>query len=78
MTKKQFIEKFNLTKTNTKCNFADGMKSVTRTLYINEYGHLYVFYDNDLCAIKPYTRTPYVEGIEEINGCLNGGYSWYH
>lgn len=78
MTKKDFIKKFNLTKTNTKCNFADGMKSVTRTLYINEYGNLYVFYDNDLCTIKPTTRTPYVEGIEEINGCLGAGYSWYH
>ena len=78
MTKKELTKKFNLTKTNTKCNFADGMKSVVRTLYINKHGDLYVFYGNDLHVIKPSSNTPYVEGIEEINGYLGAGYSWYH
>lgn len=81
MTKKEFIEKFKLIKTKTKCRFEDGRVYKERTLYKNEYGDLYVFYDNDLCGIKPYTyKHPngYEDGMEYLNGYLCGCYSWYH
>ena len=78
MTAKDFIRKFELTKTSTKAYFADGRANKVRTLYINPRGDLYVLYDNDLCLFEPYKHYEYVEGVAEIQGRLCGAYSWYH
>ena len=78
LTKKEFIKRFNLTKTNTKALFMDGMAEKSRTLYINHRGELYVFYGNDLHIVRPWDSFPYVEGMETILCKLCGGYSWYH
>ena len=79
MTRKEFIEEFNLTKTKTKCYFYDGTTKKSRTLYIdNNYGKLFVFYGNDLHVIKPSKDTLYYDGMESLSGYLGAGYSWYH
>ena len=76
MTRKEFVDKFNLTKANTKCYFHDGRDEKCRTLYIDKYGTLFVFYNNDLHTFNPYL--PYEDGMEAIDGKLGAGYSWYH
>lgn len=77
MTRKEFVEKFHLTKTKTKCYFYDGRNGEkSRTLYINNHGKLYTFYNNDLHTFNPYL--PYEEGMEGIDGKLGAGYNWYH
>lgn len=81
MTKKEFVEKFNLTKTKTKCCFYDGLVAKVRNLYIDNNGKLFVIYNNDLCIVEPYKylkNNVYVDGMEEIKCCLRAGYSWYH
>lgn len=78
MTKKEFVEKFNLTKTNTKALFNDGMAQKSRTIYVNQYGEMYVFYNNDLHIVRPWDSFPYVEGAKEVMCKLGAGYSWYH
>ena len=77
MTRKEFIKKCELTKTTTKCVFSDGMTVKERTLYINPYGNLYVFYNNDLHFVRPYKSNEYVQGMDTLKGHLGAGYSWY-
>lgn len=79
MTQKEFIDKFNLTKTKTKAWFNDGVKGErSRVLYTNNHGKLFVFYGNDLNSFIPYQHNPYEEGMQDIEGRLGAGYSWYH
>lgn len=79
MTQKEFIDKFNLTKTKTKGWFNDGRKGeISRAIYINNLGKLFVFYGNDLHVFNPYKSNPYEEGMQDIEGRLGAGYSWYH
>ena len=78
MTKKEFIEKFHLTKTVTKCCFWDGLIGKVRTLYIDNNGKMFVFCNNDLCSVTPYKYNTYTEGMEEIKCILGAEYNWYH
>lgn len=78
MTKKEFVKKFNLTKTKTKCCFRDGMSAKVRTLYVDNNGKLFVIYNNDLHIVEPFKYNTYVDGMEEIKCHLCAGYSWYH
>lgn len=78
MTKKEFVEKFHLTKTKTKCCFVDGTTAKVRILYIDSNGKFFVFYDNDLCNVTPFSYNDYTDGMEEIDCHLGAGYSWYH
>lgn len=78
MTRKEFIEKFHLTKTKTKCCFWDGLIGKARTLYINDNGNMFVFLNNDLYSVTPYKYNTYIDGMEEIKCLLGAGYSWYH
>lgn len=78
MTKKEFIEKFNLTKTKTKCCFWDGLIGKVRTLYVNDNGNMFVFLNNDLHSVTPFKYNTYIDGMEEIKCHLGAGYSWYH
>lgn len=75
MTKKEFVKRFDLIKTKTKCIFYDGLAQKERTLYKNNY-NMFVFYNNDLSIVKPYET--YTEGMEEIECRLEAAYSWYH
>ena len=77
MTKKEFIKKFELRKTNTTAIFSDGMQRKERKLYIDKYNGLFVFYGNDLHAVEPYKTNPYIEGMEELRCKLCAAYSWY-
>lgn len=76
MTKSEFIKRFNLTKTNTKAWFYDGISRKNRTLYVNKHGNFFTFYNNDLHTFIPYL--PYEENMGAIDGKLGAGYSWYH
>lgn len=79
MTRKELVEKFHLTKTDTKGYFYDGRTEQCRTLYINEHGKLFVFYGNDLHTFTPYIPYLFYENDEkEIDGKIGSGYSWYH
>lgn len=78
VTRKEFIEKFHLVKTKTKCCFHDGLTAKVRTLYIDKYGRLFVFCNNDLCSVTPFKYNTYKEGMEEIKCHLGAGYNWYH
>ena len=53
MIRKEFIEKFNLTKTKTKCCFYDGTTRKTRTLYTDDKGTLFTIYNRDLHIVRP-------------------------
>lgn len=76
MTKNDFVAKFHLIKTKTKCVFKDGFcNGYKRVLYTDKYGRLFCFYNNDLFVVKPYR--PYVEGMEILDCRLGAGYSWY-
>ena len=76
MTKNDFISKYHLIKTKTKCCFTDGFSNYyKRVLYTDKYGRLFCFYNNDLFAVRP--RNPYVEGMEILECFLGAGYSWY-
>lgn len=77
MTKAEFIKRFNLTKTNTKALFNDGLTRKSRTLYTGNHG-LYVFYNKDLHLVRAFKNSPYVEGMEEFDCILGAAYSWYH
>lgn len=78
-TKPQFISQFHLTKTTTKAHFADGKLAAIRTLYIDNHGKYFVFYNNDLHTFYPYTHNSNTtENTEKIDGRLGAGYSWYH
>lgn len=76
VTRKEFIEKYHLIKTKTKCYFHDGMIERCRTLYIDKYGRLFIFYNHDMNVVHPYTT--YYEGMEAIDCRLGAGYNWYH
>ena len=76
MTKKEFVEKFHLVKTITKCSFNDGFSHKERTLYTDKYGRLFCFYNHDLYAVKPYEE--YISGMEWLGCKLGAGYSWYN
>ena len=76
MTRKEFIKKFNLTRTKTKCCFFDGRIYKERMLYVNDNGTLYTIYDKDLFTIRPYKQ--YVDGMEKLDCSLGAAYSWYH
>lgn len=78
MTRKEYVEKFGLTKTKTKCIFRDGLSEKFRTLYTGNSGNLYVFYGNDLHTVVPFKYNEYVNGMEKIECRLGAGYSWYH
>ena len=78
MTRKEFIEKFNLTKTKTKCCFRDGRTRKERMLYKDNYGRLFTIYNNDLYVVNPYKHNDYVDGMENLDCYLGAGYSWYH
>lgn len=78
MTKKQFIQRFHLIKTNTKCCFYDGTIQLCRTLYIDKKNNFYVFYNNDLHTVTLYLPSAYEDDIKEVDGKLGAGYSWYH
>lgn len=75
MTKNDFISKYHLIKTKTKCHFHDGFAEKYRVLYTDKYKRLFCFYGNDLFAVRPYK--PYVEGVEVLDCRLGAGYSWY-
>jgi general stress protein 26 len=77
-TKKEFINRFHLTKTNTKAIFQDGLSPKTRSLYINHRGELYIFYNHDLHIVRTFKCNPYTEGMEKLTCSLGSGYSWYH
>lgn len=77
MTKKEFIEKFNLTKTDIRGWFSDGRARKSRVLYANDSGNYYVFYGNDLYTFKPYSPCKCFKIGNEIGGELGAGYSWY-
>lgn len=66
MTKKEFIEKFELTK-DKKMRIEDGRRTIERVLYVNPYGSHFCFYGNDLYYVK----------MCGDYGCLGAGYSWY-
>lgn len=76
MTKREFVEKFHLIKTQTMCCFSDGLERRERKLYVDKYGRLFCFYHHDLFAIRPFED--YVEGMENLSCRLGAGYSWYH
>lgn len=81
MIKKELIEKFKLIKTKTKCHFYDGLVPRERTLYTDNIGRLFVFYNNDLHIVEPYKyikNNSYTNGMEKIECSLKAGYSWYH
>lgn len=78
LTRKEFIKRFNLTKTNTKAFFQDGLAAKNRTLYINHRGELYVFYNNDLHIVRTFKCEPYIKGMEKLHCSLGAGYTWYH
>lgn len=78
LTRKEFIKRFNLTKTNTKVLFSDGLSRKSRTLYVNHRGEFYAFYNNDMHIIRIPKNTSYIENMEEVEGILGAGYSWYH
>ena len=75
-TRKEFIDMYQLKKTNTKCIFTDGMSVKTRTLYVRDSGSLYVFYNNDLFVVNLHKGETLDK--EEVRGHLGAGYSWYH
>lgn len=76
MTKNDFIAKFHLIKTKTKCCFTDGFcNGYERVLYTDKYKRLFCFYKNDLFAVKPLKT--YVEGMETLDCRLGAGYNWY-
>lgn len=84
MTKKEFIEKYNLTNTHVKGYFLDGNKEACRAIYANSSGNLYVFYNGDLHTFKLFRANDDKLGfvlsgsILAIEGKLGAGYSWYH
>ena len=75
MTKTEFIKRFDLTKTKTKCIFCDGLAQKERTLYKNDY-NMFVFYNNDLYIVKSCEN--YTEDMENLYCRLGAAYSWYH
>ena len=77
-TRKILISRFHLTKTNTRAYFQDGHASKQRTIYTNNNGELFVFYNNDLHTVKTYKCEPYTKGMEKLLCYLGAGYSWYH
>ena len=78
MTRKELTHRFHLTKTATRAYFQDGHASKQRTIYTNNNGELFVFYNNDLYTVKTYKCAPYTKGMEKLLCYLGAGYSWYH
>lgn len=78
MNRKNFVEKFDLTKTNLKGYFSDGRVGQSRTIYADKSGNYYVFYKNDLHTFRPYATCKCFDPGNEISGHLGAGYSWYH
>ena len=83
MTKKEFIEKYKLFNTHVKGYFLDGNVEKSRTIYANNYGELFVFYNNDLRTFKLFRTNEdklaaiVSGGILAIEGKIVAGYSWY-
>ena len=65
MTKKEFIERFELVK-GEKNYFRNGRTTIERVVYHNRYGNTYIFLDGDLYSVN------------EENHSIGAGYSWCH
>ena len=76
MTRKEMIAKFNLKRTKTQACFRDGMVAKSRTLYVDDAGNLFVFYDHTLYAVMVWSWAEYVDGMEELDCFLGAAQTW--